>query len=206
MAGTSKPEDEPCMQLIHWVFVIGLMVYLLLVGWLVVDQLANCWPGSQPCVSDAVPAGSPEADWTKCTIGILGMDFAFSEERRLLILVIFAGALGGLLHGLRSLLWYAGNQAFGLSWTLLYLLRPLVSMCLAAVVYLVVRGGLFADGLGGTEVNQVQATNPFGFMAVAALVGLFTEPAILKLKKAAEAFFTKPPEGQDSRPQDADGG
>jgi hypothetical protein len=36
---------------------------------------------------------------------------SISEETRLLLLVVCAGALGSLVHGFRSLYWYFGNRA-----------------------------------------------------------------------------------------------
>jgi hypothetical protein len=36
---------------------------------------------------------------------------------------------------------------------------------------------------------------------MAALVGLFSEQAVLKLQDVAETVFTKPPPGADSKPQ-----
>ena len=116
-------------------------------------------------------------------------------ERRLLLLVMLTGALGSLMHALRSLAWYTGNREMVWSWAALYFLLPFTGAILAVIFYLVVRGGFFSPQA------PVGSTSPFGFAALAALVGLFSPQATLKLKEVAETVFTKPGEGKDSRTQ-----
>ena len=72
---------------------------------------------------------------------------------------------------------------------------PFAGSALAVVFYLVIRGGFFSPQAGFGN------TSPFGFAAMAALVGLFSEQAVLKLQEIAETVFTKPPPGADSKPQ-----
>jgi len=38
-------------------------------------------------------------------------------------------------------------------------------------------------------------------MALSAMVGMFSEQAVLKLKEIAETVLSKPPAGKDSKPQ-----
>lgn len=111
---------------------------------------------------------------------------ALADETRLLIIVILAGALGSMIHTHRSFYYHIGNRDFGASWIPFYIVRPFVGAILALVFYLVIRGGFFAQG------SSVEATSPFGFAALAGLVGLFSEQAILKLKQVAETLFIKP--------------
>ena len=90
-----------------------------------------------------------------------------SSEAGLLITVALAGGLGALLHA------------------------PFVGMTLALVFYFVFRGGFFSPQA------QVEQTSPFGFVALASLVGLFSEQAVLKLKELSETLLSKPPRGED---------
>lgn len=117
------------------------------------------------------------------------------DEVRLLWIVMLAGALGSLIHALRSVYWYVGNRKFVWSWIGKYLVLPFSGSALAVVFYFVVRGGFFSPQAGFAN------TSPFGFAAMAALVGLFSEQAVLKLQQIAETVFTKPIGGTDRAPQ-----
>jgi hypothetical protein len=116
-------------------------------------------------------------------------------ETRLLLLVMLAGALGSLMHSLRSLYWYTGNREMVWSWVGFYLLLPFTGAILAVIFYFVVRGGFFSPQA------SFENTSPFGFAALSALVGLFSPQATLKLKEVAETIFTKPGSGLDSKTQ-----
>jgi hypothetical protein len=63
------------------------------------------------------------------------------------------------------------------------------------IFYVVVRGGFFSPQ------TTFENTSPFGFAALAALVGLFSEQAVLKLKKVAETVLEPPAPGEDAKPQ-----
>lgn len=125
--------------------------------------------------------------------------FVLSYEQRLLLIVILAGALGGLIHALRSLYWYAGNRRLKRSWLLMYVLQPLVGAGMATIFYLAVKGGFFVDGGNPGDAN------PFGFAGLAAIVGMFSTQAALKLKQVAEIVFAAAEEGADAQSQAADG-
>lgn len=116
-------------------------------------------------------------------------------ETRLLLLVMLAGALGSLMHSLRSLYWYTGNRMMVWSWVGFYLLLPFTGAILAVIFYFVVRGGFFSPQA------SFENTSPFGFAALSALVGLFSPQATLKLKEIAETIFTKPGGGEDTMAQ-----
>jgi len=126
--------------------------------------------------------------------------FTLYNDTRLFILVLLAGALGASVHAVRSLSWYVGNRAFVTSWLLYYYLRPFVGAGLAAVFYFVIRGGFFSPTANFSE------TSPFGFCALAALIGLFSENAVLKLKDIADVFFVKPKSGADAVTQTTNSG
>ena len=64
------------------------------------------------------------------------------------------------------------------------------------IFYVVVRGGFFSPQ------TTFENTSPFGFAALAALVGLFSEHAVLTLKKVAETVLEPPAPGEDAKPQE----
>ena len=145
-----------------------------------------------PTVSPT-PSPSPSVQPSKVTI--LGWEFELWDEQRLLLLVILGGALGALVHCLRSVYWYIGYRNLVKSWMPMYFMMPFAGAALSLVFYLVVRGGFFSPQ------SSFQQTSPFGFAAFAALVGLFSTQAVLKLKDVAEVLWTKPESGADARPQ-----
>jgi len=116
-------------------------------------------------------------------------------ETDLFLLVVFAGALGGALHGLRSLYWYAGLRSLLKSWTLMYVLLPFTGATMAVIFFVIIRAGLL----------PVQNTKniSLGVIGIALLVGLFSQQAAVKLKDIADAFLAKPAPGppSESKPQ-----
>jgi hypothetical protein len=113
-------------------------------------------------------------------------------ETRLLLIVMLCGFLGAMIYSLRSFFWYTGNQGLVWSWMPMYILTPVIGSMMAVVFYLVLRGGLFNPS------TSVSDTSPFGFAAIATLVGMFIQSAALKLKKVFEALFTEAEHGKDT--------
>jgi hypothetical protein len=110
-------------------------------------------------------------------------------------MVLFAGALGGLVHALRSFVWYAGQRELVWSWVPMYALLPFSAGALGFVFYLIIRAGLYQPG-GGTS---------FLLVGLAALVGMFSTQAADKLKKVAEGIFTESPPGKNHSPAQGTG-
>jgi hypothetical protein len=102
----------------------------------------------------------------------------------LIALIALAGALGGLIHGASSFAIFAGNREFQSSWTWWYVLRPLLGGAVAVVVCLVVRSGL------GTPELALSGADCLKTAGIAGLVGMFAEPAMLKLKDIFNTLFT----------------
>jgi hypothetical protein len=127
----------------------------------------------------------------KC-VTVVGKQFLLWDEQRLLLMALLCGALGALLHALRSLSTYVGSRRLKESWLMMYALLPFNGSLLALVFYVVIRGGFFASNAG------VVNTSPFAFAAMAMMVGLFSQVATEKLKQVAESFFTKIEPGADS--------
>jgi hypothetical protein len=129
-------------------------------------------------------------------VSILGLQFSIWDEQRLLLLVVFAGALGTLVHSLRSVYWYIGNRNLVKSWMAMYFMLPFAGAALALVFYLVVRGFF-------SPQSSFKETSPFGFAAFSALIGMFSSQAVLKLKEVAEVMLSKPSGGANPQPQGA---
>jgi hypothetical protein len=111
-------------------------------------------------------------------------EFTPSEEQRLLLLVMVAAALGSFVHIGTSFATYVGNREFRSQWSLWYGLRAPIGVALAVVFFLLIRGGLFNPGSDSTA-----AINPFGLVAIAAVIGLFAIEAADKLHDIFDNLF-----------------
>lgn len=166
-----------------------------------VERLEQATQNQQPAGAAATAQAQPAAKSSKgemCADGVQRraelfwcLPLCLSEEERLFLIVMFAGALGGLVHTLRSFYWYAGCRRLVLSWAGFYITLPILGATMATVFYLVVRGGFFSPQ------SEVSDTSPFGFAALAALIGMFTEQAAEKLKQITETLFATAPTGTD---------
>jgi hypothetical protein len=161
------------------------IVVLVSIGFVVVPLLLYAlwefWP-----TQAIVAAKTPQP------VHMFGITRNVSTEIRFFAIVAIAGALGGVMHSTRSLAWYVGHQGLRWRWVPYYVVTIVLGAGLASVFYLVVRGGLFGGQATSTDVN------PYGFAAVAALVGLFTEQALVMLKKVAGEVFAPSEKGNDS--------
>ncbi len=184
-----KPEQEKDGGL--WATPAGRVGSILTAAWLVllcvvlVLGLVGLWPQAKD--DSGACSSACFLFWT----------IIISDEVRLLLIVALAGALGSLVHALRSLYWYVGNRELVRSWVMKYMLLPFVGAAVAIIFYFVIRGGFFSQ-----EMTMKDA-DPFGFAALAGLVGMFCEAAVLKLKEIAETIFKKPPEGINAKAQEA---
>jgi hypothetical protein len=132
-------------------------------------------------------------------VSLFAREFPIWAEQRLLLIVVLSGALGGMLHAARSLVWYVGNRTLKRSWLPYYLSLPLAGGVMALAFYVVLRGGLFSPS------SSIRETSPFGFAAMAFLVGMFSPQAALKLKQVAGTLLAEPGAGEDATPQAAGG-
>jgi hypothetical protein len=106
-------------------------------------------------------------------------------QAHLLLLVILAGALGGAFHSLRSMSWYIATRGLLVSWLPRYLLLPIVGGALSILVFLVFAGGFFSTQGGDGQ-------SYFYMVGVSAIVGMFSDQAVEKLKKISVAIFSAP--------------
>jgi len=176
----AAPRSEPAGP--AWVTIVAAI--LAAVALLSLYVLVLFWPESA-----RVGAIAPDSQ----RVIAFGVDFGqVSRETLYFVVVIAAGALGGSIHSLRSIGWYAGGQRLLRSWTLRYLYLPLIGAMLATILYIIVRAG-FLSG------SSVETSSPFGFVALAALAGLFTDQGIRKLRQVFETLLTEAQEGPDPK-------
>ena len=225
------PGPGPGKDLVPVGGIIGLTVYLALAIGICLYGLIVFWPaptpsGQTPKQSNApaqqidsttgpstsnspapsVPARTKSATDTASSapsatpgeVSAFGRDFEVWDEVRLLWIVILAGALGSLIHAMRSVYWYVGNRNLVRSWLAKYFVMPFTGSALAVMFYFVIRGGFFSPQ------SDFSQTSPFGFAALSAMVGLFSEQAVLKLKQVAETILSKPESGADPTPPKKD--
>jgi hypothetical protein len=115
-------------------------------------------------------------------------------QSKLLLLVVLAGALGGVLHAGRSLFSFVGNRNLRVSWLWMYYFLPLNGAVVGALFFLVMLAGLFS-----VQGNTAQSF--FLIIGVAAIVGMFSQQAVEKLKQISEAILTKLPPSADQKPK-----
>jgi len=145
---------------------------------LVLYSLVTWWP-------QATKAGqSQPVSW-------LWWDGRVERETLFFAVVALGGMLGGLVHTFRSLSWYVGNRNLLWSWVPFNLMLPVVGALGGTIFYVVLRAGLFSPSGSADEAS------PFGFTAVAMLVGLFSEEAMEKLRQIAANVFAERPAGED---------
>jgi hypothetical protein len=125
------------------------------------------------------------------TVNYFGWRPTISADFLLFLVIALAGALGGLIHTIRSASWYVGNRQLRWSWLPFNLMLPVIGALAGTVFYLVLRAGLFSPS------SSVSAVSPFGFAAVAVLAGLFSEQAMEKLKDVATQLFAERPVGEN---------
>ncbi len=173
------------------ILVVVVVLYLALLSVLLVYALVQIWPNETTVTQGNTPPGPQQ-------VTCLFWTFSVSPGIRMILIVAIMGALGGLLHALRSAFWYAGHRELYWRWFPMYILLPFGGSILGLVFYLAIRGGFFSPNA------TIEQTSPYGFAALSALVGLFSQQAILKLKQVFETLLTKTPKGDDSKPQETD--
>jgi len=109
-----------------------------------------------------------------------------SQEANFFLVVLLGGMLGSVIASFHSFVdRMTGKKKEELekrqTWG--YFLRPMFGGALALVFYFAINGGLMTSNLGSRLVT------PYGLAAVGALVGMFAEKAMAKLKELTELLF-----------------
>jgi len=107
----------------------------------------------------------------------------------LMILVALAGFLGSLIHIASSFTNFVGADQYKNSWLMWYCVKQFTGAGLAVIFYFIFRAGLLS-------FNDPSSINLYGLITLAALTGLFTDKATLKLEEVFAVIF-KP---KDARP------
>lgn len=107
----------------------------------------------------------------------------------LMILVSFSGFLGSMIHTSSSLVNYIGSGKFRRRWLLWYIVKPFTGAALSIVIYFILRAGILNPG-------ESDNLNLYGLVTLAALSGLFSDKATLKLEEIFSVIFKT----QDVRP------
>jgi hypothetical protein len=116
------------------------------------------------------------------------------SDRLLFIWVVLLGIMGGALHGLSSAAMHIGRRRFYREWLFFYLSRPPVGGATAAVLYLLMRGGI-----AGLQIPD-KHEGEFTMMAWGAMAGLFSTVAMQKLRDIFDALFRPNQNGPAAAP------
>lgn len=174
-ASASGPLRQP--QTARPSVAIATIILLTLEAWFMAYSMTRLWPG-EATLRETTPTAVSAAS-------ILSWQFEISDEGRLFLLVLFAGAFGGAVIAVRDLALGLREDNLALRAIGWYIMRPLVASGLGLGFYLVIRGGFFSPEA------DVQQTSPFSFVGLATLVGLFTDQAVTKLGQIANAVFSR---------------
>lgn len=166
--------------------IILLTVYLILFSIFLIYSLVIFWPLPSPT------EGSAQVSPSVIVTFLFWQFSSISGEIQLLLIVTLAGALGSMVHALRSLYWYVGHRKLMWSWALKYILLPFVGATMGLVFYVIVRSGFFSP-----QATVNKDISPYGFAALAIMAGLFSEQAVEKLRQVATTLLAEAPKGEN---------
>jgi hypothetical protein len=155
-------------------------------------QLVALWPAVLNAMPDvAQPASGPAdavitaPDAITSSLLLGAWHPTLNPEVAILVMVVTCGLLGALVGtGRKFQRWAHLDQLTDRDkWS--YALLPLQGAMLAAVVYFTFRGGFLGTG-------STTPLNPYGIAAIAAIVGLFTDHAMHKLRQIMDTVFGQP--------------
>ena len=191
--GIFVQDRRPAKRYVTTLGAVALGILLGLMAIVVVQNIAGAWPDSVPD-PETTAAGQLDQTIQRYILWPAGQTTGASWDRRLLVLALWFGALGSMLHAGASFVRFAGNRQLISSWVPWYLVRPTLGAGLAVIFYVVVRAGLVTAGGAPADVSH------FSVSAFAAMVGLFTENATKKLAELFETLFAPRDEKQDADP------
>ncbi len=116
------------------------------------------------------------------------------HTKKILMLIMLLGAIGGQLHALTSFGAYCGNGTFVGSWIFYYMMRPVVGAMVALLAYLGLLSGLFASSTASASTSNI------GLAAACMLVGLCSEMAMAKFIEIFSLVFQTEASKQRANP------
>jgi len=164
-------------------------VFFVVLGALLVDMVVDLWPSvgiqSELCkqAQDIAPVERGPflekmrksykiycrfEDMPVTRVNLEGLRMYLSPDQGLFGLVAIFAALGALIRSMLSVAWPATSRRDSevlIGWNLM---RPWVSVLLACVVYVSLRALIM-------PTVSLVSVNPYGFIAIAALIGLFCD-------------------------------
>jgi hypothetical protein len=155
------------------------------IGLALVASVVNIWPVVDSGTATPVQGAKAVPLTARSTVNLLFglLTVHVTTSTALLLLVLIVGAAGSLIHAATSFADFVGNQRLYTSWVVWYLLRLIIGMTLALLLYFAVRGGFFSASSQSADVN------PYGIAALAGLAGLFSKQATDKLREVFETLF-----------------
>lgn len=147
-------------------------LYLVLAFISLIYCLTRTWTKFDACAATPAVAGAG----TQSLIPDIG----------LLCLVAIVGALGALIHAMRSFYAFVGNGQLKFCWLPMYFLLPFVGSALASVFFFILKG-ILSSG----PPPSMTYTTTLGYLAVAGIVGLFTEETVVKIQEIAQTILGK---------------
>lgn len=167
-------------------------IFLVLLAILFADAAADMWPAvgvqADACAQAQTMTGEDRDRFLQAVkkahkiacefrdipvtrVNVEGMRMALSPDQALLALVGLFGGLGGVLRSLFSLFGIEPGVSSGRSSLAWAIVRPFAAMALALVIYVTLRALFLPSG-------AVSSVNPYGFLAIATLAGLFAESVL----------------------------
>jgi hypothetical protein len=114
---------------------------------------------------------------------------AMGPEILIATTMVLAGVVGACVYSLYAISLHLGAyKDFDKAWTWWYILRPIIGAGLAFIVYVLIRGGILTIGAEPKNLNFL------GLTGISALVGLFTEHSMNKLRELADTAFGATPD------------
>ena len=113
---------------------------------------------------------------------------------------VLMGGLGGVVYCLRAVyLNRCVRNAWDPSWTVWYILRPLVSSVVGGVAYVILRAGLLV-----LEAERSSEAGAFGFLALAFVAGFNVDRFLARVEEIAESVWgIRPSRSYDDSQRDA---
>jgi hypothetical protein len=159
--------------------------YLLVLSGLLAYSVVGIWP-SEFSRAEPDPQGEVNLQGNvglQGEISLFGQRASIPAELNLVLVAMLVGALGGNVHAIRSFAVFVGNRRLVSSWVWWYIMRPFVGLPVALIFYFAIRAGFLSAGATAADIN------PFGISAVAGLVGLFSDHAVVFLREAFHNLF-----------------
>lgn len=149
--------------------------------------------GAEEDIAQPAPQPEPEPAKPSKTTGSTGFNGNVDAEdhqtvRRgvaIFIAVLAVGMIGGATNSLRAHVYHVAAGSHDIRWAPWNLARPFVGGALAVLFFFILRAGL-------VQANSSDSLLPEGFIAIGAMVGLFTDHAWRKLSQVAESLFAEP--------------